>query len=128
MNRLEFNSFSKNQTQDGAGSAIQCAAGAFTARNNIMSGNGTQTNLEQVGSSCAHIYSIVRPGVLPAGTGNKADDPLFKNTTTGDLHILPGSPAAGAADPGSDLTGVAAHDIDGDVRMNPADIGADETP
>ena len=50
-----------------------------------------------------HTYTIVRPGTLPAGTGNKADDPLFKNTTTGDLHIAPGSPAAGAADPGSDL-------------------------
>jgi hypothetical protein len=127
-NRLEFNSFSKNLVQDGVGSAIQCNAGAFTARNNIMSGSGTLTNLEQVNGSCAHAYSIVRPGMLPAGVGNRADDPLFKNTTTGDLHILPGSPAAGAADPGSDLTGVVAHDIDGDVRMNPADIGADEIP
>jgi hypothetical protein len=93
-----------------------------------MSGNGTLTNQEQVAGSCAHMYSIVRPGTLPAGAGNKADDPLFKNTTTGDLHIQAGSPAAGAADPGSNLTGIAAHDIDGDVRLNPADIGADEIP
>jgi hypothetical protein len=127
-NRLDFNSFSKNLTQDSTGSAIQCTAGAFAARNNVMSGNGTLTNQEQVGGSCTHMYSIVRPGTLPVGTGNKADDPLFKNTAMGDLHILPGSPAAGAADPGSDLTGVAARDIDGDVRMNPADIGADEIP
>jgi hypothetical protein len=127
-NRLDFNSFSRNQTQDGIGSAIQCAAGAFAARNNIMSGNGTLTNMEQVGGSCAHAYSIVRPGTLPGGTGNKADDPLFKNTTTGDLHILPGSPAAGAADPGSNLAGIAARDIDGDLRLTPADIGADEIP
>jgi hypothetical protein len=127
-NRLEFNSFSKNLVPDGVGSAVQCSAGAFTARNNIMSGNGTLTNQEQVGGPCVHMYSIVRPGTLPGGTGNKADDPLFKNTTTGDLHILPGSPAAGAAAPGSDLTGIAARDIDGDIRMNPADIGADEIP
>jgi hypothetical protein len=127
-NRLEFNSFSKNQVQDGTGSAVQCSAGAFMARNNIMSGNGTLTNLEQVGGSCAHAYSIARPGMLPAGAGNKPDDPLFKNMTTGDLHILPGSPAAGAADPGSNLAGIAARDIDGDIRMDPADIGADEIP
>jgi hypothetical protein len=128
MNRLELNSFNKNQTQDGVGSAVQCTAGTFTARNNIMSGNGTLTNMEQIGGTCAHTYSIVRPGTLPSGTGNIAGDPLFKNTTTGDLHIQPGSPAAGAADPSSDLTGIAAQDIDGDARTKPADLGADEIP
>ncbi|HWO27129.1 MAG TPA: hypothetical protein VNO30_50715 [Kofleriaceae bacterium] len=34
--------------------------------------------------------------------------------------------ARGAADPRSSLTGLAARDLDGDVRTRPADIGADE--
>lgn len=125
-NRLEFNSFNKNQTQNGLGSAIQCVAGTFSARNNIMSENGTLSNMEQVGGTCTHAYSIVRPGTLPPGTGNAAGDPLFVNTTTGDLHIMTGSPARHAADPNADLTGIASTDIDGDSRMSPADIGADQ--
>jgi hypothetical protein len=128
MNRLEFNSFSRNKAQDGLGAAIHCIAGTFTARNNIMSENGTLTNMEQVGGTCAHAYSIIRPGTLPPGPGNSNADPLFVNTTTGDLHVRAGSPALGAADPNSDLTGLAERDLDGDVRMRPADIGADEVP
>ncbi|MCW5803701.1 MAG: right-handed parallel beta-helix repeat-containing protein [Deltaproteobacteria bacterium] len=127
-NRLEFNSFNKNQAQDTVGCAVSCLAGTFTARNNIMSGNATATNMLQVSGSCQHAYSIARPGPLPPGTGNSAEDPLFANTTTGDLHIPAGSPAMRAADPGSDLAGIAARDIDGDARTSPADIGADHRP
>jgi hypothetical protein len=125
-NRLDFNSFAKNKTQDGLGAAIQCIAGTFTARNNIMSGNGTLTNMEQVGGTCAHSYSIARPGTVPTGAGNSSADPMFVNTTTGDLHIQTGSPAIGAADPSSDLNDVAEHDLDGQERHPPADIGADQ--
>ncbi|HEX3476715.1 MAG TPA: right-handed parallel beta-helix repeat-containing protein [Kofleriaceae bacterium] len=126
-NRLEFNSFSRNQVQDGLGAAIQCAAGAmFTARNNIMSENGTLSNLEQLGGTCKHSYSIVRPGTLPPGTSNTSSDPAFVDAAKGDLHILPGSPARRAADPTSDLTGIASRDIDGDPRVAPADLGADQ--
>jgi hypothetical protein len=128
MNRLEFNSFNRNEAQDTLGSAIHCIAGTFTARNNIMSQNGTMTNTEQVGGTCTHTHSIVRPGTLPSGTGNSSADPLFVNTTIGDLHLRAGSPALGAADPNSNLTGPAGRDIDGDPRTAPADIGADEVP
>jgi hypothetical protein len=128
-NRLEFNSFNQNATANGVASAIQCTvAGAFTARNNIMSENGTLTNLEQVGGTCSHVYSIAQPGMLPVGPGNSSADPLFVNTTTGDLHLKPGSPALGAADPASNLMGVAERDLDGDPRTAPADLGADEVP
>ncbi len=128
-NRLEFNSFNKNAATDGFAPAIQCTVGGtFTARNNIMSDNGTLTNLDQVGGNCMHAYSIARPGTLPPGTGNSNVDPLFVNTTTGDLHVRVGSPALGAADPNSNLTGLAERDIDGDARTAPADIGADEVP
>jgi hypothetical protein len=127
-NRLEFNSFNKNQTQDGIAPAIQCIAGVFTARNNIMSGNGTLTQMTQYGGTCQHAYSIATPGPLPAGTGNLASDPMFVNTTTGDLHISGTSPARAAADPTSALTGLSAIDVDGQPRTSPADIGADEVP
>jgi hypothetical protein len=63
---------------------------------------------------------------MPAGTGNSAADPMFVNTTSGDLHIAAGSPAIGAADPSSDLNDVAARDLDNEPRQAPADIGADE--
>src|SRR6185436_9050200 len=71
-NRLELNSFSRNLAQDGLGTAIQCVAGMFTARNNIMSENGTLTNSEQVSGTCKHAYSIARPGTVPTGTNNTA--------------------------------------------------------
>ena len=93
-----------------------------------MSENGTLANMAQVGGTCTHAYSIVRPGMVPIGTGNSGMDPLFQNTTTGDLHLKPGSPALRAADPSANLTGLAARDIDDDVRTSPADIGADEVP
>jgi hypothetical protein len=127
-NRFEFNSLYGNQAQSGVGAALQCVAGTFTARNNIMSENGSFSNMAQVGGACMHTYSIARPGAVPTGVGNSGMDPLFVNIITGDLHVKPGSPALGAADPNSDLTGPASHDIDGDVRTTRADIGADEVP
>jgi hypothetical protein len=127
--RIAFNSFSRNLAMDGVGSAIQCgSAVTLAARNDVMSGNGTATNAEPVGGACAHTYSIVQPGTLPAGTGNLAVDPQFVDAGAGDLHLQPTSPARGAADPNSDLSGLAADDIDGDRRASPADIGADQTP
>ena len=128
VNRLELNSFNRNQTMDTIGPAIQCVAGAFTARNNIMSGNGTFTQLTQYGGSCQHAYSIATPGTLPAGTGNFSSDPAFLNTTTGDLHVSPMSPVRGLASPASSLTGLTSVDIDGQLRASPADLGADEIP
>lgn len=123
-NRLEFNTFYKNAVQDGIGAAINCVAGIFTARNNIMFGNGTLTNQEQVAGPCDHAYSIVRPGTLPAGDGNKAADPLFIDPVGRNLRLEPRSPAIGAADPAADLTGPAARDRDGSIRSKPATLGA----
>lgn len=128
-NRLELNTFAKNATTDGLPSALNCVAGTgFTARNNIMSNNGTLTQMEQVGGTCLYTYSIIRPGTLPPGTGNSAADPLFVNASMNDLHLQPTSPARRAADPATDLTGLAARDIDGQARVAPADIGADQLP
>jgi hypothetical protein len=118
--------------QNGQGAAIQCSAGNFTARNNILSYNVTATNSAQIGGSCSHEYSIAYRGVPadtpPTGANNSAMDPLFVDPAIGDLHIKPTSPARHAADPASDLTGIASRDIDGDPRVSPADLGADQIP
>ncbi|HWO27130.1 MAG TPA: right-handed parallel beta-helix repeat-containing protein [Kofleriaceae bacterium] len=127
-NRLEFNSFHMNAAASGTGPAIHCASVLVAARNNIMSENGTTSSQDQVAGNCTHAYSIVRPGMLPSGAGNTNADPLFVSPTTGDLHIRLGSPARGAADPSSSLMGLAERDLDGDVRISPADVGADEVP
>lgn len=125
---MDFNSFTQNKTMNGTGPALHCDAGSFTARNNIMSNNAQTGATVQYGGSCAHAYSISisTPGTLPSGTGNSSADPSFVEPATGNLHLQANSPARGAADPASDLTGVAALDIDGDPRTKPADIGADQ--
>ncbi len=124
-NRLEFNSFALNTTQTGVGPAIQCFVSTFNARNNIMSDNRTSaTQADQFAGSCTHTFSIIRPGVLP--TGDSAADPMFVDPSNGDLHITTASPARHGADPSSDLTGIASHDIDGVARVSPADMGAYE--
>jgi hypothetical protein len=125
-NRLEFNTLNRNGAQDTVGSGIQCVAGTFTARNNIVYGNGTVSNPLQVAGSCLHAYSDIGPTALVGGSNNLNVDPLFVNTTIGDLHILATSPVRGMADPSSNLIGPAAKDIDGQSRSLPADIGADE--
>ncbi|MBK7539406.1 MAG: hypothetical protein IPI49_29415 [Myxococcales bacterium] len=125
-NRLEFNSFNKNVTTGGIGPAIHCDPMTFTARNNILSENVTPSMGAQFGGTCQHAYSVATPGTLPPGTGNVALNPMFVNTTTGDLHLSAASPVRGMADPASALTGPAAVDIDGQPRTAPADIGADE--
>jgi hypothetical protein len=124
-NRLEFNSFALNTTTDGVGPAIQCLAGTFNAKNNILSDNRTPTpQANQFAGTCTHTFSIMRPGTVP--NGNSGSDPLFADPAKGNLHLTTESPARRAADPGSDLTGIAARDIDGVARISPAAIGAYE--
>ena len=124
-NQLELNSFSRNRAQTGTGTAIDCKAGVFTARNNILSGRGA-LNTVPIGGTCTHTFSIIEPGTIPVGDGNKFEDPLFKDAASGDLHLLANSPARGKGDPATSLTGVATYDIDGDLRKSPPDIGADQ--
>lgn len=123
-NRIEFNTIYGNVAQDGVGAAIQSAAGAFVARNNILFANGTLSSPQQVGGSCDHAYSIVLPGPLPSGPGNQAADPRLVDPDAGDFHLRAGSPAIRASDPSSSLSGATAQDFDGMARVKPAAIGA----
>ncbi|HEY6038889.1 MAG TPA: hypothetical protein VIV58_31620 [Kofleriaceae bacterium] len=106
------------------GQAIRCTDGNVAIRSSIISGNGAPA----VDDACFVGHSILDPGYAGPGTGNLVMDPLFVAPATRDYHIKAGSPAAGLADPASQL----ARDYDGDPRPNPAgsvaDSGADEIP
>jgi hypothetical protein len=126
--RLEHNSFHGNLTGNG-GAGIDCD-GPLVARNNIVSGPPGTAN-QQIGGSCSHAYSLffqLSDGNVPPGTGNQGADPRFVDPAAGDLHLGPGSPALGAADPGSIFDDLSELDIDGERRTQPADVGADEAP
>ena len=128
-NTLEFNTIHGNAAASPSGTGVHCAAGpSFIARNNIISDNGSSSNMLQITGSCAYRYSIVRPGAVPAGMGNLDGDPQFENPATGDYHIKAGSPAVRAADPETIFGPFNERDIDGHRRTNPADIGADQRP
>lgn len=92
-----------------------------------LSGNGTLSNMEQYGGTCGHAYSIVRPGMLLALA---TVQPIRCSSTRRPVTFTfsQEAPARNAADPAAVLAGLAARDIDGDLRSTPADIGADEIP
>jgi hypothetical protein len=75
-----------------------------------------------IGGACSATYSLFNTmaGMAPAGTGNIAGDPMFVSTT--DFHLKMGSPAIDKANP----NGAVSIDIDGQQRVSPPDIGADE--
>lgn len=123
-NLLEFNTFYKNLSTDGVGAAIQCDPSTFMARANIMFGNGTASNLNQTGGTCAHVYSIAMPGTAPTGTGNQASNPLFVDGPGGNFHLQAGSPAIGAANALAPLTGLSVRDFDDHPRTSPVNLGA----
>jgi Right handed beta helix region len=126
--RLEHNSLYGNLA-GGRGGAIDCN-GALVARNNIVSGAAGAPVTQQLGGSCTYTYSIFNAlsNPVPAGPGNRGTDPQFVDPASGDLHIRESSPAQGAADPNTVLDALSELDRDGDRRIAPADIGADEVP
>jgi hypothetical protein len=128
MNRLEFNSLSGNHAQGGGnGPGVQCTAGAgFIVRNNIIWNNNDNVG-PQIGGNCKHAYSdIGATGVTSPSDGgnNMSIDPMF----TSDLHVLPTSIVLQKADLSTILDGIGARDIDGEPRVAPADLGADQLP
>ncbi len=133
-NRLEFNSIAENNAQATISAGVTCTANiGFVAKNNIVWNNNSFVALMmgiQVSGGCGHSYSDIGPaGIIgPINIGNnQIIDPKFKDKMS-DLHLTAESPlqALQQADPGSNLTDIAAKDIDGEVRVAPAHIGADQ--
>jgi hypothetical protein len=128
-NWLEFNTIYNSNSQSSFGAAIHCTLNIVTAKNNILAGVGAQGDGgRQIKGACGLERSLVSSGTPPAGAGNISGDPRFRNPSSGDLHLLPDSPAKRAADPSADLSGPAATDFDGVTRTKPASMGAYEAP
>ena len=87
------------------------SAGTIQIRNSISWGNGSSAFYNWSGSATVR-YSIIQGGY--AGTNVLNSDPAFVSPATGDLHLLPSSPAIDAGDntvaspalPGTDLDGI----------------------
>ncbi len=123
-NRLDFNTITGNHAQAGNGPGLQCTAGSLAVRNNIIYGNNDNL-AAQFGGNCQPTYSDL--GFTTVDTNNNVHvDPMF----TAGFHLSATSPLLGKADPNTDLTGLAAKDIDGEPRVKrpgmSADIGADQ--
>jgi hypothetical protein len=135
-NRLEFNSFSENKTQATIAAGVICSANAgFVAKNNIIwSNNSFVAGMAglQVSGGCGHSYSDIGPLPITGPTdmgSNQHIDPMFKDQVN-DLHLTSTSPLQlQQSDPGTNLgnpTDPAVTDIDGEPRVAPIDIGADQ--
>ena len=116
-------SFSGNSASGNGGGVNNHNNASPVLTNCILWGNGTEIE-NSPGSSPTVTYSIVQGG--HAGTGNLSLDPLFVNAASGDLHLLPCSPAIDAGT----AIGAPATDFDGDARPLGIgfDMGFDEAP
>ena len=142
-NRLEFNTITQNQTTQTvltAAAGVSCpnAAVGFTAQNNIIWNNNSSAGTSgiQISGACLHAYSDIGPGTLPTindtqnAFNNLNADPSFVNDMT-DLHLQPSTMVRGKANPSTmltDTTDLAARDMDGKRRVQPADLGAYVAP
>jgi hypothetical protein len=136
-NRLEFNSIAENKTQDAATAGIACFANVgFAAKNNIVwNNNSAVTSMPgiQISGSCGHSYSDIGPAPITGSIdigNNQHIDPKFKDNIA-DLHLTSTSPLQmlQQSDPGTSLDDPkdpAVKDIDGQPRIAPVNIGADQ--
>jgi hypothetical protein len=87
------------------GGGISVTNGTFAIVGNMFNGNGTDSTLMSAGA--------LRVATMKGGNRLEFNS-FYLNEAS--------------ADPSSNLTGLAARDLDGDMRTSPADIGADEVP
>lgn len=108
-----------NDTVLGGGDGIWMSGGSVS---NSIAYLNFGSNLDRNGGSVA--YSCINP--LPAGEGNKANDPLFVDDPNGDYHLSIFSPCADAGTNRPWMKGGA--DLDGAARIVNAivDMGAYE--
>lgn len=124
--RLDFNSILGNKVQPGGTPGVNCFGDqAFVAQNNIIWKNATQTGTAvQIGGGCTYAHSdIGQAGV--SGDTNFNMDPMFVSDT--DAHLTANSNTVrGKAVVTGPLDALSAKDIDGQARVAPYDLGADQ--
>jgi hypothetical protein len=135
-NEIAFNSISHNvggSSDTGSGSGTQCTAVTpLVASSNVIWNNGPFSLSPQVsGAGCSYIFSDIGPVGVGTTDSNNNSDPMFADEAAGNLHLLPTSVVIQKADPTATLDGLAAKDIDGDLRVKAgaemaADMGADQ--
>jgi predicted outer membrane repeat protein len=131
---VAFNAYNAASTLPEGGGGIYISDSHADVINTILWGNvdSTYTGSEdqqihmQTGAATATVnYTCVEDwsGVL-GGVSNSGDDPLFVSGPTGDLHLLPGSPAL---DAGDNTAVTWAEDLDGNPRIDgQVDLGVYE--
>ncbi|HSS03423.1 MAG TPA: right-handed parallel beta-helix repeat-containing protein [Kofleriaceae bacterium] len=127
--RIDFNSISRNNANAAFAPGIDCVSTGtpITAKFNVVWDNGASPfSANQVNvAGCAHVSSDIGPFPTPPALTNFNSDPGFLDEANGNLHLKSDSSVLHKA-PAPDLTGLAAIDIDGDMRLTPVDLGADQ--
>jgi hypothetical protein len=121
VNQLDYNTFVNNSFKRSVAAAIQCTAGTFVARNNLLCNNGTVSQQPQF-EGCQYAYTDVWPDTAPSGTTNFVADPKFIGP---DFHPS-ASLVIGHGDPEDDPRAPII-DLDGMSRPRPATVGAYES-
>jgi hypothetical protein len=126
---FRFNTVTANTGAAGVNTGIMCGSQlnqVITFSDSILFGNIVSGGGRQAGGNvnCAPDFSDFGPDPA-AGANNINADPLFANAAQGDFHLTANSPCRHRAN-SNDLTGNASVDIDGDPRVSPTDMGADQ--
>jgi hypothetical protein len=126
--RLEFNSIVQNKAQPSPAAGVQCTADpSFRAQNNIIWNNNSQVINNggvQVVPGCTHAHSDIGPGGTPGDTNVNLTPALVSETAN--AHLTPTSQVRGMAVVTPPLDPLSATDIDGQARVAPFDLGADQ--
>jgi len=126
---IVFNTFVDNRTHFQMSRRTPLGLGAANTvfANNLIQGGGVAAkiegpNLEPVWEGNL-LWNAGGPGDLPTDSYIAADPRLQVDLASG-VHLLPGSPAIDAATAAFEVVGF---DIDGQPRIDPKDVGADES-
>ncbi|HEV8283914.1 MAG TPA: chondroitinase-B domain-containing protein [Chitinophagaceae bacterium] len=124
---IAFNTLVNNSSNFKQGGRTNGLGATYiTVVNNIVQGGGAAASIAGPYTNPSWegniIFNTNGAGAMPA-TGYIIADPKIARNLTGTFHIQPGSPAIDAAT--GSYTSVIA-DMDGQARISPLDVGADE--
>jgi hypothetical protein len=121
---LDFNTIAFTSAQDMTVSGVSCTSAGFIGRDNIIWMN---SGTPQVSGNCKYKYSDIGPDMVPPGndaSNNTNGNPKLAGLA--DPHIPSDGAAHGTGDSTTAVENVALKDIDGQPRVAPIDIGADQ--